>query len=155
MFERDSRFEQPGSGIYNPIRQFLSNEIVLPLTGEVIDPQYMESGLLTYGITDPDSEAYCSLADFYCRDQVIEVRIPWYLLNVMNSTVGVCLADFHRAGGVEMADIPGIQIGIGAPGVSDIPLADIGYATKEHSSFHTRLKKSYTIVQQAMEGLME
>jgi len=155
VFERDSRFEQPGSGIYNPIRQFLSNEIVLPLTGEVIDPQYMESGLLTYGITDPDSEAYCSLADFYCRDQVIEVRIPWYLLNVMNSTVGVCLADFHRAGGVEMADIPGIQIGIGAPGVSDIPLADIGYATKEHSSFHTRLKKSYTIVQQAMEGLME
>ncbi len=155
VFERDSRFEQPGSGIYNPIRQFLSNEIVLPLTGEVIDPQYTESGLLTYGIADPDSEAYCSLADFYCRDQVIEVRIPWYLLNVMNSTVGVCLADFYSAGGVTMTDIPGIRIGLGVPGASDIPLADIGYTTKERSSFHTRLKKSYAIVRKALEGLME
>lgn len=155
IFDRDYRFEQQGGGIYNPIRQFISNEITLPLTGEVIEPQYMESGRLTYGITDPDSPAFHSLADFYCRGEVIELRIPWYLLNVMNSTAGVCLNDFYGADGVDITDIPGIQLGIGAAGEEQIPLQDIGYSTKERSYFHTRLKKSYAIVQKAMEGFME
>ena len=155
VFETESRFEVQGSGIYNPIRQFLSNEIVLPLTGEVIKPQYTESGLLTYGITDPNSPDYDSLADFYCKDNVIELRIPWYLLNVMNSTIGVCLDDFYTLGGVDVTDMPGAKLGLGFPGEKEIALQDIGYATKEQSFFHTRLKKSYAIVQKAMEDLMK
>jgi hypothetical protein len=155
VFPWDSRFKTPGSGLFNPIRQFISNEIVLPLTGEVIPPQYVESGKLTYGITDPDSPQYCSLADFYRSGGVIEVRLPWYLLNVMNSTLGVCLGDFYTEGGAEPAAMPGLGIGIGFPGEEGIPLADAGYFTKERSSYHTRLKKSYAIVQAAMETLRE
>ena len=155
VWERDERFEQPGGGLYNPIRQFLSNEIVLPLTGQVIPPQYEESGRLTYGVADPDSPSYDSLADFYCRDDIIEIRIPWYLLNVMNSTAGVCLGDYYTAGGVDTADMPGVRLGIGRPGEEEIALADMGYAGKAHASFHTRLKKSYAIVQAAMESFME
>ncbi len=155
VFDRDERLEQPGSGLYNPIRQFLSNEIILPLTGETIEPQYVESGKLTYGIADPDSPAYNSLADFYCQEGVVELRIPWYLLNVMNSTTGVCLNDFYAADGVDVADMPGVSLGLGIPGEQHIPMQDIGYATKERSSFHTRLKKSYGIVQNALENFME
>lgn len=155
LFERNERFEQKNSGLYNPIRQFLSNEISLPETGETIGPQYSESGLLTYGITDPDSPAYNSLADFYYQNGVAEVRIPWYLLNVMNSTLGVCLNDFYTAGGVDVSDMPGVRLGIGTPGGKNIPLHDIGYAPREQSYFHTRLKKSYAIVQKAMENFME
>lgn len=153
VFDTDGRFEQSGTGFYTPVRQFISNEIVLPLTGEVIAPQYIESGLLTYGITDPDSPQYHSLADFYCRGQVIEVRIPWYLLNVMNSTAGVCLKDFYRTGEVDTEDMPGVRIGIGAPDQEEIPMGDLGYSTKAHSSFHTRLKKSYDIVRDAMKDI--
>lgn len=155
LFERDRRFEQKNSGVYNPIRQFISNEISLPITGETIEPQYLESGQLTYGITDPENPAYNSLADFYYRDGIMEVRIPWYLLNVMNSTAGVCLNDFYAAGSVDIADIPGIRLGIGVPGEENIPLQDVDYTTKERSYFHTRLKKSYAIVQKAMENFME
>ena len=155
VFDRDHRFERQGSGIYNPIKQFISNEITLPLTKEVIEPQYTESGKLTYGITDPNRPEYNSLADFYCLGEVLEVRIPWYLLNVMNSTEGVCLNDFYKMDGVDVTHIPGVQIGIGAAGEKNIPLQDIGYFTKERSSFHTRLKKSYTIVQNAMKNFME
>lgn len=154
VFATDSRFESPGSGLYNPIRQFLSNEIVLPLSGEIISPQFVESGLLTYGITDPSDPQYCSLADFYCHGNVIELRIPWYLLNVMNSTIGVCLNNFYAGDGVDVTDMPGVWLGLGSPGETAIPLEDIGYFTKERSSFHTRLKKSYAIVQAAMENLM-
>lgn len=155
VWEREPHLERQGSGLYQPIRQLLSYEIVLPLTGEVIEPQYTESGKFIYGITDPDSPAYHSLADFYCRGGVIELRIPWYLLNVMNSTAGVCLNDFFAAGGVDVTDIPGIQLGIGVPGEEQIPLQDIGYFTKDRSSFHTRLKKSYDIVRSALEHFME
>ena len=155
VFETDSRLEQQGSGIYHPIRQFISNEIVLPLTGEVIEPQYVESGLLTYGITDPDSPNYNSLADFYQNGNVIELRIPWYLLNVMNSTIGVCLDDFYSIGGIDVTDIPGMKLGVGVSGDQNIALQDVGYFTKEQSSFHTRLKKSYAIVQEGMESLTD
>ena len=154
VFQRDNAMEQQHSGQYTPIRQFISNEIVLPLTGEVIPPQYVESGLLTYGITDPDHEQYCSLADFYCNENMIEVRIPWYLLNVMNSTCGVCLQDFYDAGGVDVMDIDHIKIGVGTPDNDFITLHDIGYTTKAASSFHTRLKQSYFIVQRGMEELI-
>lgn len=154
VFERDSRFEVSGGGLYTPIRQFLSNEIVLPLTGEVINPRFTESGLLTYGISDSESKEYNSLADFYYKDGTLEIRIPWYLLNVMNSTEGVCLDDFYQSGGVETIHIQSIDIGIGIPGDDNINLSDTGYSTKEYSSFHTRLKKSYYIVKTAMENLI-
>lgn len=155
VFETDSSLEQQKSGIYNPIRQFISNEIVLPLTGEVIKPQYVESGLLTYGITDPNNPNYNSLADFYRNGNTIELRIPWYLLNVMNSTIGVCLNDFYSSDGVDVMDMPGLKLGLGLPGEQNIALQDAGYFTKQQSAFHTRLKKSYPIVQSAMEDLME
>ena len=148
VFERDSCFETPGSGLYTPIRQFLSNEILLPLTGGVIEPRFAESGLLACGISDPDSEQYHSLADFYYKDGVLEFRLPWYLLNVMNSTEGVCLGDFYQDGGTK--SIREISVGIGVPGDKGILLYDAGYSPKEYSSFHTRLKKSYYIVQKAM-----
>lgn len=155
VFERDLDLEQPQTGKYVPIRQFLSNEIVLPQSGQTIAPQYTESGLLTYGITDPDSSQYHSLADFYCRGNIIEVRIPWYLLNVMNSTVGVCLGDFYVEDAAEWSTFTDVRLGLASPGQTDVPLYIMGYTTKSESSFHTRLKKSYEIICQGMQDFME
>ena len=154
VFERDSGFEKQGSGLYGEIRQFISNEIILPITGERIAPQYTESGLLTYGITDPESGDYNSLADFYSSEGLTEIRIPWYLLNVMNSTNGICLADFYKSG-TDFESFTEIKIGICRPGDKNVQLNSIGYTTKEKSSFHTRLKQSYYIVRDAMKDFME
>ena len=52
-------------------------------------------------------------------------------------------------------DMPGLKLGLGLPGEQNIALQDAGYFTKQQSAFHTRLKKSYPIVQSAMEDLME
>lgn len=155
VFDRNPAFEQPQTGVFVPIRQFLSNEIVLPLSGKTIAPQYVESGLLTYGISDPDHSEYCSLADFYCNESVIEIRIPWYLLNVMNSTVGECLSNFYGNEGIVVQQIPDIRLGVGISGQTEISLQSMGYTVREKSLFHTRLKKSYAIIQQGMNGFME
>ena len=143
------------SGKYNTVRQFLSNEIVLPLSGEVIAPQYIESGLLKYGVTDPASEDFDNIADFYCEGGNLEIRIPWSIINVMNSTAGVCLGDFYSQGSLDTVDVPSVEIGCGLAGSSKITLVDTDYHTKEKSYYHTRLKKSYAIIQEALEGFME
>ena len=154
VFERDSRFEKRGSGLFGEIRQFISNEIILPLTGERIAPRYTESGLLTYGITDAESGDYNSLADFYSAGGLTEIRIPWYLLNVMNSTNGTCLADFYE-NGTDFEIFSSVKVGICRPGDKNVQLGGIGYKTKENSSFHTRLKQSYYMVRDAMKDFME
>ena len=143
------------SGKYNTVRQFLSNEIILPLSGEVIAPKYIESGLLKYGVTDPASEDFDNIADFYCAGGNLEIRIPWSIINVMNSTAGVCLGDFYSLGSIDTVDVPSVEIGCGLAGSSKITLVDTGYHTKEKSYYHTRLKKSYVIIQEALEGFME
>lgn len=149
----DGETVKRNSGEYNKIYQFLSNEIVLPLSGEVIEPKYYESGLLTYGISDPDSDDYNSLADFYCKNNTIEIRLPWYLLNVANSTNGTRLGDFYNDGDVTFSTISQICVGAGEKGTS-INLDTINYTTKSTSEFHTRLKKSYDVIQKTMESLM-
>lgn len=111
--------------------------------------------MLTYGISDPDHSEYCSLADFYCNESVIEIRIPWYLLNVMNSTVGECLSNFYGNEGIVVQQIPDIRLGVGISGQTEISLQSMGYTVREKSLFHTRLKKSYAIIQQGMNGFME
>ncbi len=154
VFERDLSYENSGSGIYGAIRQFISNEIVLPLSGETIPAQYIESGIMKYGVTDYNSSKYNSLADFYNSGSITEIRIPWYLLNVMNSTCGVCITDFY-VGGIDFEQITGVKVGICSPGDKNAGLYSIGYSPKEESSFHTRLKKSYYAVQSAMKDFME
>ena len=154
VFERDNRFEKQDSGLFGEIRQFISNEIILPLTGERIAPRYTESGLLTYGVTDAESGDYNSLADFYSAGGLTEIRIPWHLLNVMNSTNGTCLADFYK-NGVDFENFSSVKVGICRPGDKNVQLNSIGYTTKEKSSFHTRLKQSYYMVRDAMKDFME
>lgn len=155
IFDTNNKFEVKNSGIYNPINQYLSNEIILPLTGQVIEPKYLESGLLTYGINNPDSKDFNSLADFYFKDGCIEIRIPWYVLNVMNSTIGVCLDDFYLSGDINTQKFSSIKVGLARLDDKDIELYDIGYFTKSKSSFHTRLKKSYEIIKETLSGFME
>lgn len=80
VFERDSCFETPGSGLYTPIRQFLSNEILLPLTGGVIEPRFAESG--------------CSPAGYPTRTANNITRLPIFITKTAywsSGFPGICL----------------------------------------------------------------
>lgn len=141
------------SGEYNTIKQFLSNEIILPLTNVKIAPKLYESGLLQYGIGDPNYKNFNSLADFYCKNNTIEIRIPWYLLNVQNSTIGARLNDFYKDKEIYTEKIESIKIGVTKGQKEDISLYDIGYKAKEKSTYHTRLKKSYDIIKNGLKAI--
>lgn len=152
VFDFDNDYSVKNSGEYVRIQMFTSNEMYLPDDNKTIEPQFYESGLLKAGITDPDSDKFDNTADYYTSDNVMEFRIPWYLLNVMNSTQGTVIGDFYNEGSINFTDVQEINIGIGKTG-DNIELKSIPFEEKQQSSYHTRLKKSYKILKKYLKEI--
>ncbi len=70
------------NGIFHPIQMLTSKPMLIPSTGQVIPYESHETGKLRYGISNPDSPDYESLADFYSNGNTVELRIPWQILNI-------------------------------------------------------------------------
>lgn len=152
VFDFDNDYSVKNSGEYVRIQMFTSNEMYLPDDNKTIEPQFYESGLLKSGITDPDSDKFDNTADYYIADNTMEFRIPWYLLNVMNSTQGTVINDFYSEGSINFTDVQEINIGIGKTG-DNIELKSIPFEEKQQSSYHTRLKKSYKILKKYLKEI--
>lgn len=151
VFGRDkSTPYSPESGIYNKINTFVANEMYLPLDDKTLEPKYYESGLLTFGNTNPESEDYSSMADFYYKDGRIEIRIPWYLLNVMNPRTGTCIDEF-KAEDITFTDFDSVYIGAGTEG--EITLYNADFAKIKDVKIKQRLKKSYYIVADTLKEI--
>ncbi len=148
----DNSFGVKDTGEYVPQRQWVTGELELPATGETLPPIIKESGLLTYGTTDPNSKAYNSLADFTYKKNVAEIRIPWYLLNVLNIREGVCVNDFMKENAEGTASFTQVLVGAGLNGES-LTLMPVNPEQKEASEYHTRLKQSYHIISATLKML--
>lgn len=144
------------SGIFNPIRMFLSNEIILPVTGQKISPQDIEAGKLRFGNANPQSTDYDSLADFTFADGAFEVRIPWYLLNVLNPAERVQIGDFYAEGQITTETFEQVGIGVSrlANAAVQMKITAVPFAGWAASSYHERLKQSYQILAQGLGQIM-
>lgn len=80
MIPWDPSWSKENSGIFLPWKLCLSKPLWLPASRESIPFEEIEVGHLLAGVTDPASQDYNSLADFYCSGEVLEVRLPWMLL---------------------------------------------------------------------------
>lgn len=112
----------------------------------LMPPQYYESGLLKYGNANPESGNYDSQADFYFKNGKLEVRIAWYLLNVANARLGICIGELNKdeIGFTEFSDI---YVGSGSSG--EIKMFSAAFRPLGNITVKTRLKKSY----KAMQGV--
>jgi len=110
--------------------------------------QYWNTGLLTHGIGDPDSPNFNSLADFSFGENLVEIRLPWTLLNFFDPSTMRVHDDYFEVFGVEGLSVQEIHIGIAMEGVaapmSPIPL--LGW--RNNVQVHERLKQSYFIMQE-------
>ena len=107
-----------------------------------------ETGSLTHGIGDPASPYFNSLTDFAFGENLVEIRLPWTLLNFFDPSRMLIHDDYFENFGVEGLRIREIHIGIAtenavAP-MSPIPLRGWGNDVQ----FHERLKQSYFIIQE-------
>lgn len=154
-FDRVLDYEKKNSGIFNKINRFYSNEIVLPLNGQVYPPKYYEAGKLTFGNANPSDGSFNSLSDFYAVGGVVELRIPWYLLNVMNAPEKALLDDFYSKGRVTVT--AGGDIYMGACETGDnktLTLVRFDWPKISLSKYHMRLKKSYPLIRDGFANLM-
>ena len=112
----------------------------------------VDSGSLVYGNGDSSSSDYNSLSDFYSTDNIIEIRIPWGMLNFSDPSLMMIHDDYYKNYGVDSYHIDNIYLGIGN-GEEKISFGNLklkGWNKKV--SYHERLKKSYYIIQDALKG---
>lgn len=85
------------SGVFTPSRMVLNLGYTVPPTGEEVPFDAVETGRLRYGVGNPDHPAYDSLADVHVapRSNVVELRLPWLLLNVSDPSSRYRLADLQ------------------------------------------------------------
>ena len=156
--EGEANKEGKDSSKFNPIYLCISGPIHLPEDNKDIPLRKKETGKLTYGNGNPKDDDYNSLADFYINENVIEIRIPWQLLNVMDPSSKCVMDDFYKVGGIQPLEIQGINIGTYIYGVDNsnkIDLKRYEWAKWEIPTYHERLKSSYYILQDAMSKIGE
>ncbi|WZL72715.1 hypothetical protein QBE52_16870 [Clostridiaceae bacterium 35-E11] len=105
---------QKNNGKVHPIRLTLNKALRIPDQDLLLPFESYETGILKMGIGDPSSPMYDSLADFYVNEKnnCIEVRIPWMLLNVKDPSTREVMGDFWKEGLSASEVIEGISIGV-------------------------------------------
>jgi hypothetical protein len=154
---QEAYVNQKDNGVFHPIR--------LALMKDPID--YYETGVLHHGNGDPRSTQYDSLTDinFNPETNVIEVRIPWALLNVKDPSQREVMGDVWSVKGLENSKfVNGLKIGAiitdkdneviqSYPQLINgtLPSSEFreySWETWELPSHHERLKQSYYILQE-------
>lgn len=109
-----------------------------------------ETGKLTYGNANPESEDFNSLADFICEGDYIEIKLPWQILNFADPSSMEIHDDYYDGNyGVAYQIIDAMYVGAGTaatPGrieLAPLPLEGWGNSVTSHE----RLKSSYYIMQ--------
>ncbi len=129
------------------------NDILIPFEDyNELDPmvyrieETYETGKLTYGNADPESENFNSLADFCAGIDCLEIRIPWSLLNVADPSQMRIHDDYYERYGVEYLRVSSMNVGVGDGSgrikMTSFDLTPLG----KKPSYHERLKESYYIL---------
>ncbi|NLA53617.1 MAG: family 2 glycosyl transferase, partial [Clostridiales bacterium] len=143
-------FTVKGSGRFIDVQQVICNEMLMPLTGQMVPLQLWNTGKLRYGSSNPSSSDYDSLADFFAGDGFVEIRIPWMLLNFADPSSGNILANLHKNEPISFESIQSIHIGLGEDNQADIAMNSYPLPSWSLiSSYTQRLKPSYSALQQA------
>lgn len=138
------------SPVFKPINLILQTPTELQMAnGENALAETYETGLLTYGNANPQSNEYNSLADFCFNGDYIEVKIPWQLLNFSNPSEMMIHDDYYLHYGIEQIRIKEMWVGLGKAEDQDpielVPVPLKGWKSK--ITYHERLKPAYFAMQ--------
>jgi len=155
MISFDQHWANEDSGIFLPWKLCLNREIYLPNTKEQIPFEEITLGNLIYGVTDPNSSEYNSLADFFIKNNTLEIRIPWMLLGFTDPSTHQVWSYPYREnlGHFTSVTSPGINIECivtnkkeGSPSYSTALMYN--WENWNYPSYHERKKQSYYMLQE-------
>jgi hypothetical protein len=150
LVEKNPLYEMKNSGSFVPIYLCLNKEIILKEDNKKIPFSKVETGKLNYGNGNPNSNDYNSLSDFYVKDNIIEIRLPWQLLNVMDPSTKMIMDDFHT-NGIKPKSVEGFYLGncILQNEKQTVDMKLFRLVSWDMPNFHERLKQSYFILKEA------
>lgn len=143
------------SGRFFPMRMCFGYEMTVPPENTLIPFKSYETGKLLYGNSNPSSKDYRSLADFIYKDNMVELRIPWQLLNVMDPSERQIMDDLYVMQNITATNADTFSFGLGQVGrMSSITLNGT-YSWKEWivPTYHERLKPSYNVLKEGFKAL--
>jgi hypothetical protein len=141
-------------GTFVPTRLILSRKLFLPVDMTTIPAEIVETGMLRTGNGNLRSRDYDSLTDYAYSSGVLEIRIPWELMNFMDPSEGQIISGFGN-GVVSQFNplhIEAIHLGGGLANSSTMGALSLGTYSL-HSwdlpNYHERLKPAYYILRGA------
>ncbi|MEZ0480054.1 hypothetical protein [Planococcus sp. SSTMD024] len=148
---------------FHPMRLALNKEFTRPDTGEVYPFEYYETGKLRFGIADPEDDQYDSLNDYYYseEDGILEIRIPWMLLNAKDPAKKEFTGDLQKGGIAASMTVEGIKAAAVLENPDGKELESMGLGSSKLYSWEAwempkteeRLKESYYILQETFENI--
>ncbi|MEF8786388.1 MAG: hypothetical protein V5A45_10685 [Haloarculaceae archaeon] len=169
--ELDTAAYRSGQAGFVPVREPTNLGYTVPPTGERIPFEAVETGQLRFGNGNPDADAYDSLTDVYAAPDgsVLELRLPWVLLNVADpSTKQRVRTDW--AAGLDVTGFDSLSVGAAAyapatdhtarslsgstnlaraaPGMDSGALQTVSYGWEPWNdpAYEERLKESYHVL---------
>lgn len=154
LIEKQPDYTVKNSGLFNPMHHALSSKLTLPQTKDVIPFSNYETGALVLGDGNPEHEEYNSLTDFAVKDGIVEIALPWQLLNVMDPSTKQIIGDLYQNEGVEAVGVENIYLGAalvkkGYTESSELMMEPYSWESWELPTYHERLKPSYYLLKEA------
>ncbi|GHH98054.1 hypothetical protein [Neobacillus kokaensis] len=159
MIKTEPRVNQKNNGIYHPIRLTLNKELKIKRNGKLINVPFSsyETGKLIFGNGNPDAKNYNSLADYDLKDGMLELRIPWQMLNFKDPSQKQIMGDIWSKEGINSSEtIDSISAAVLVSNakkelVQRLPNTKGGWMhytwdNWQQPIYHERLKKSYGIM---------
>lgn len=111
--------------------------------------EVFETGKLTYGNANPESEDFNSLADFICNKDYIELKLPWQILNFADPSRMTIHDDYYDNNyGIEYLDIKQMYVGASTCSNGEIKMSPLKLKPWGNEvTSHERLKSSYYMLQ--------
>ena len=114
---------------------------------KIFELKLWETGFLHYGCGDPLDPQFDSLSDFCFGENVIEVRLPWQLVNFSDPSEGLVHRDYYERYSVESKSVRHFWIGL-SQGTEQTAMFQVNLQKwGENPQWHERLKQSYYVVQ--------
>ncbi|MDF2587782.1 MAG: hypothetical protein K0S41_1623 [Anaerocolumna sp.] len=149
---KNSIYEQKNSGSFVPIYLCLNKELYIKNSNMEIPFSMFETGKLKFGNGNPNSKNYNSLSDFYVKGNILEIRLPWQILNVMDPSKKMIMDDFHT-NGIKPKLVEGFHFGccILEKDKQTVNMNLYSWRSWDMPIYHERLKQSYFILKEAFK----
>ncbi|MEG2839699.1 MAG: hypothetical protein RR892_08745 [Lachnospiraceae bacterium] len=156
VYGQDAYLNEPNkdTNLFVPIKLML--QVPMDPRKEIENTGYdpgetYDTGHLTFGNGNPTSLNYNSLSDYMIKEDTIEVRLPWSLLNFSNPSEMMIHDDYYEHYGIEPLSIDKMYLGIDCAGTnSDLikmePMKLKGWG--KNPTYHERLKQGYYDLQE-------